>query len=246
MRQNQKGDRSIFPVRKIDLSPFCPFCPLLVAALALTVAGCGSPPADYFPLGTRQQWEYGVSRTIKGQEQRQKLLLANLPPVTLEGRQYFPQRRLDGTVDLFERVADGIFHVNPANEARVRILPMPMEVGASWSEKTTIRFLEITGAFAPTFLERISNSIALDFVIESVDETVDTPAGRFANCLRVRGSGSMFAGQTLRTYLGIRFINVDQTEWYAPGIGLVKSVRNEYTTPAEHNNTYVRELHALR
>ena len=33
-------------------------------------------------------------------------------------------------------------------------------------------------------------------------------------------------------FLGIRFIQVEQTEWYAPGVGLVKRVRTESTTPS--------------
>ena len=75
-----------------------------------------------------------------------------------------------------------------------------------------------------------------------MDDTVSVAAGTFRHCLRVRSRGSLFAGKTLQQFMGINDIDIDQTEWYAPGVGLVKTVRREFTTPGEFKNTYTQEL----
>lgn len=215
-------------------------------ALLLSGAGCGEQVPDYFPLDTQRSWEYRISRTIKGETQQQKLIIANLPAAALDGAVYYPRRRLDDRIELYERTERGIFRVDPAARSRSHVLPPAANTGAQWRDSTKILFLEMTGVFSPTFGKRIQDAIELDYVIESLDETVDVAAGRFARCMRVRATGSLFAGNTLQTFLGIRFLKVEQTDWYAPGVGLVKRVRNEYTTPAEFSNQYVEELESVR
>jgi hypothetical protein len=214
-------------------------------AAALLLAGCGQSPSDYFPLGGEQRWQYDITRTIKGETRRQKLIVANLRATELAGRQVFPRRRLDGAVELYERTADGVLRVYPDAKQRQTVLPAVPAPGVAWQGETQIMFLEVTGAFSATFEARMQQSIPLSYVVESADETVEVAAGRFAHCLRVKSNGSMFAGGTLREYMGIRFVQVEQTDWYAPGVGLVKRVRREFTTPAEWNNEYTEELSAL-
>ena len=88
----------------------------------------------------------------------------------------------------------------------------------------------------------IVRPVTVTYKIEDTDDTVTVTAGTFGHCLRVHGKGYLFAGRTLQEFMGIDTINIDQTEWYAPGVGLVKSVREEYTQPNEFRNTYTREL----
>jgi len=88
----------------------------------------------------------------------------------------------------------------------------------------------------------VQQNIPLEFTVEAEDDTVTVGAGTFEHCLRVKATGSLFAGSTLQDFMGIRFIQVEQTDWYAPGVGLIRRVRNESTTPAEWNNTYTQEL----
>ncbi|MGH8245592.1 MAG: hypothetical protein ACREUU_04080 [Gammaproteobacteria bacterium] len=221
--------------------------PGIVAALILQfTSACSSTDPGYFPLGDKHLWTYRVQRTIKGEERRQKFVVASMSPAIVDGATFFPLQRLDGRIELYEKSAGGIYRVDGARRARAHILPERFEPGVKWRSDSRILFLEVTGAFSPTFQERVSSNITLDFVIEAVDDPAEVPAGRFTGCLRVKGSGSMFAGSTLESFMGIRFIKVEQTEWYAPGVGLVKRVRNEYTTPAEWSNAYIEELESVR
>lgn len=208
----------------------------------LAFAGCGGGVPDYFPLDPGQSWDYRISFKIKGEVREHRLLLGSLPAKTVEGKVYYPRRRLDGNVEYHERTDDGVLRVDPVSGRRERVLPTGPAPGGAWHGNTHIYFLEVTGVFTPTFEKRVQESIPFDYVIESAEDTVTVAAGTFERCLRVKSSGSMFAGGTLRDFMGIRFIKVEQTEWYAPGVGLVKRVRNEFTTPAEWSNEYVMEL----
>jgi hypothetical protein len=64
----------------------------------------------------------------------------------------------------------------------------------------------------------------MTYLVESKKETVTVPAGTFENCLLVKGSGLV---QKDKGALGVIKISVSEDSWYAPGIGLVKSVRKE-------------------
>jgi len=217
------------------------------AATLLAAAGCSPRSTDYFPLGTEQSWEYHITRTIKGETHEQKLIVTNLPVFTGDdGAVYYPRRRLDGLAEWYQRNEKGIFRVDPATNERSQVLPAGLKAGARWQEPAQIRFLEMGGTFSSAFKERAQNMITLDYAVEDLDATVEVGAGTFRRCMRIRGSGSMFAGSLLESFLRIRFIKIEQTDWYAPGVGLVKRVRNEYTTPAEFSNEYIEELEAVQ
>jgi len=212
----------------------------------LAASGCGrSGSADYFPLGGTQVWDYEIRRSIKGEEHTQRLLLTSLPAANIDGTEYFPQLRLDGRLDVFSRTKDGIQRDYFANTPPLQVLPAELKPKASWRAPGQILFLEITGAFHATFQERKKLTINLEYVVEAMDDTVDVAAGHYTDCMRVESHGSMFAGATLKEFLGISFIQIEQTEWYAPGVGLVKRTRKESTTPADWNNYFEQELLAL-
>jgi hypothetical protein len=58
-------------------------------------------------------------------------------------------------------------------------------------------------------------------------DMVKVPAGAFENCMRVVMSGNAFVDAG--NYVGKTIVRVTETNWYAPGVGLVKSVREEST-----------------
>lgn len=216
---------------------------MVLLALVLC-AGCRGGDTDYFPVGGGQTWDYEVRMMVKGERHVQRLLLTSLPPSEIDGKEYFPQLRLNDRIDVYSRNGDGIVRVN-LGEEDLRVLPADLKPKATWRTPGQIMFLEVTGAFHATFQERKKQYIDLDYVIETMDDTVAVGAGRFTNCMRIKSSGSMYAGGALQEFLGIGFIQIEQTEWYAPGVGLVKRVRKESTTPADWSNQYEQELMAL-
>ncbi len=74
---------------------------------------------------------------------------------------------------------------------------------------------------------KIVAEVLLEVKIESLHEIVTVPARRYENCMKTTMSGSTF--KNAGNYVGLTLVNVEQTNWYAPGIGLIKMERLETT-----------------
>jgi hypothetical protein len=214
---------------------------LLTAAWLLISCGRGTDHG-YFPLGKGAAWEYNISYKVRGELRSHKRLLSNGPPVEVDEQLYYPRAELNGHRDYYQKTAAGIVHVDPVSGDKTLVLKYPLKQGQQWQARSKIRVLEVTGAFVPTFKARLVRPVSVTYRIEDTDDTISVAAGTFRHCLRVHGDGRLFAGRTLQEFMGIDSINIDQTDWYAPGVGLVKTVRDEYTEPNEFRNTYTREL----
>ena len=81
--------------------------------------------------------------------------------------------------------------------------------------------------------------ISLVYRIVGLHGLMQVPAGRFDNCVRVEAAGTMPVEERTR---GIKQITIEQTEWYAPDVGLVKMTRKEYTTPDKIKAEMTQEL----
>ncbi len=207
--------------------------------LSLWLAACGSDSQQrYFPLEPGMSWRYDVqSTTMDGTETQKYLVQAGTPRRWQEQR--LPVRMtLAGTRLFYRRNDQGVFHVatqrsddeqpTAVPEDRRTVLPYPLEPGTAWHEMTQTTSLYRTGP--PQRSEYwIHAPVKLHYVIEATDDSVKVPAGRFDDCLRVHATGRR-SNYDAGNYIGRTDIIVDQTDWYAPGIGLVKSVRNEATT----------------
>jgi hypothetical protein len=206
-----------------------------LAVLALCHASCTEAPAapDYFPLAPGHRWHYRVLRegvaSDAGPDYHE---VRTLRPRTLEGERRF--RRLDslGNEYYFSRDANGIQRVamrnamelSPQFDAPPReVLPMPLDVGRSWASSThpyaIFRLVPFGGVLTGRY------TLTLTFSVEALDAVVDTPAGRFEDCLMIRGEGTLeLYGDARRGFIPVP---VTHTEWYAPGVGLVKLLREE-------------------
>ncbi len=218
---------------------------LLVLSIAASLAGCqrggaGGESQAWFPLEAGHRWTYRVTtRTGEDASEREWLTLRTLgashlpPPID---RQAW-QRRSDGGVDYWLRADDaGIVRVasksdlqaDPVPDTPPRfVLKAPYTVGTQWQASTTAYLLMRRNEF-PREIRHSHPSIPMSYQIEAVADTVETPAGRFSPCLRVRGTASV------RIYAdpasGWRDMPLATLEWYCRGVGLVKLERSE---PAE-------------
>ncbi|MBT8446060.1 MAG: hypothetical protein KJO38_02860 [Gammaproteobacteria bacterium] len=208
------------------------------AAAALLTAGCSGPGSDYFPLEGGLTWQYRISfKTMDGLKEKRYVVDA-LGPEQMGSRMVYPKRALDGSLLLFVRKDSGIFRVGRkprsrrdviADEPPMTVLPLPIDSQTSWRATSYTQALERTGPPQET-LYRISAPVKMSYEVQSTDDTVEVPAGTFRDCLRVNGTGevNIDAGN----YIGRVTIRVTHTDWYAPGVGLVKSVREEHTGAA--------------
>ena len=79
----------------------------------------------------------------------------------------------------------------------------------------------------PYYDYRATTNFEIEYQIISKNEIVKTPLGKFENCLLVKGIGkTKFIGDS---EIGSIEISITSNEWYAKGIGLIKSIREEKT-----------------
>lgn len=204
--------------------------------LLLPLAACNAPPAgtSLFPLEAGRQWTYDVSIEREGgiveHETQSFSTLGEERLVDLTAW----RRRSDSGVDYWLRADDsGIYRVAsksdldadpvPDKERRY-VLKTPHTVGTQWQAPTTAYLLQRRQEF-PREIRHTHPVIPMSYAIEAVSETVSTRAGRFEGCLRVKGAAllMLFADPVA----GWTNMPLTTTEWYCPGVGLVKLERQE-------------------
>jgi hypothetical protein len=208
----------------------------LLAGL-LTLAGCGQPGgagADLFPLAQGRHWTYDMRTEREGDStERETVTLRNLGADNLDSGPAF-HRRSDSGVDYWIRADDtGVYRVasksdldpEPQADRSPRyVLKAPYSVGTSWQADTTAYLLQRRQEF-PREIKHSHPRIPMTYRIASTGQAVQTPAGQFTGCTTVRGSATLklFADPVS----GWKDLALDTTEWYCPGVGLVKLVREE-------------------
>ncbi len=213
----------------------CPSRAAVLAGLAL-LAGC-APPADesLFPLQAGHHWTYRVHTERDGSlgVEVETLALRTLGRDTLDDGPAW-RRRSDAGIDYWLRHdASGVYRVASKSdldaaavpdETRRYVLKAPYRVGSQWQAATTTYLLRRRNEFPPE-LRHVVPPVAMHYAIDAEGLQVDTPAGRFERCLRVRGQASVrvFADAVV----GWRDLPLVTTEWYCPGPGLVRLVREE-------------------
>lgn len=202
----------------------------------LLLGGCAEGDAGYLPLEAGAFWRYGLEVQTTDLRRSAKRVVVAMPAVERDGRSLYRLRVNRDRVEYFTRTQRGIERVavHSAGDATplfaaepLLVLPVPPVAGARWRQSSVTGVLEATvDPFRRKY--RLQEPVTLEYVIEAVDAEVKVPAGRFRDCLRVRGVGhASFPGD--KTVFPSE-IDVVQTDWYAPGVGLVRSHRVETTT----------------
>jgi len=161
---------------------------------------------SYFPLKEGMRWEYSVTSDQGGTK---KLLITNLAPREVQGTKVTPRKwELGGTIfiELIKQDDTGVYRYaeQPGENAPPSLitpiechLKFPIAPGSSWNMAT-----------------KVGNSkMNLSLTIESVSDEVKVPAGTFKDCVKVKQVGENDAGTAVMGY-----------EWYAPKVGVVKSL----------------------
>jgi hypothetical protein len=207
---------------------------LLGAALALT--GCSRPAGEgYFPLEAGHHWTYRVTSEWENNTQEREeftLRTEGVEDLALSGRAW--RRRSDLGVDYWLKSDDsGIYRVaskhdleeDPRRDAQPRyVLKTPLQVGSQWRADTTAYLLRRRADFPPE-IRHSHPAVPMNYSIEAVGETVQTAAGQFGDCLRVKGVAvlRLFADPVV----GWKDMPLTTLEWYCKGVGLVRVQRSE-------------------
>ena len=208
----------------------------VVAALSIAMAtsGCGRKAEEYFPLEKGRYWEYQMKVSILGHDAIQKQVYRNQGSGEFDGKRVQIREYPGGGHGYFRVTREGVERVASAGLSSEDLkadppgtfmLKMPYKKGTTWKATSRLSLIE-SRTFEPS--DRIIPlhiPVRMSFVIEADDDVVRVPAGEFSHCLRVHGTGDL----TIRVDRGYHraYIQVDEVDWYAPGVGLVKSQRSE-------------------
>jgi len=219
--------------------------------ILLTCSACSKKDPSYFPLSSGYKWRYDVLLETRDGVQKQKYILNNLGESELEGTPVYLRESLDGTVLYYLDSEEGIYYLGSINDKKIKpefnndkqlVIPEPLVANKKWEQSTTTKLLKKTGPPQKTVFE-IFAKVDLEAKIESLDDVVSVPAGIFKNCMKITMSGSSF--KDAGNYIGLTLVNVEQTSWYAKGVGLIKMERIETTkSDALDKGTLLIELAA--
>lgn len=208
----------------------------LSAATPLLLLGCGqaAPGNDYFPLDEGRRWTYRVTTAMDDRERQvESLTIINRGAEDMGGSPAV-RRHVDSGTDYWLRSdASGVYRiasrtpldrVAQADEPQRTVLQRPYVVGTEWKTLTTAYVLQRRNE-VPKEVRRTHKPFPMTYVIESLDERVDVPAGPFEHCMKVAGRAAV------RLYVDAQFawrdIGLTTREWYCPGIGLARVEREE-------------------
>ena len=223
-----------------------------VLALTGVLAACGGEREGtaYFPLQPGVRWEYAVHEKNAVVDRTYELEMHNLDARELDGRRYARRLGSDGN-EYWLAVGDtsldraGVrtaIDMAPRMDDKPRtVMQLPPAAGQWWEVESRPYILERVEPFRERFSQDDSKRVALHLKVAALDETVEVPAGRFEKCLKLEGTGLLNVLADAR--IGASEVPVTHTEWYAPGVGLVKLVRTEtLETQAIVGGTITMEL----
>lgn len=190
--------------------------PFIIAAVILTFLLPGAswavePATNYYPLKEGMTWVYSVTSTRPGP---QKITITNLAPRKLEGKTVYPRKwDFGGGVKYYFVAKDdiGVYRYGEQTgedgklqitKPKVYYLKDPVDVGTYW---------DIATKMGP-------DNLKVDITIESIRETVQVPAGKYKDCVMLKHVGKVQAKK------GSAGLSLTAYEWYAPKVGLVKSM----------------------
>lgn len=210
----------------------------ITAVLATPLLGaCGAAPEPaWFPLNTGARWEYQVDSDIDGIARRETQSMHVLGNRPLNGRPVYTRRSETSNnigIEYLLQVSDSAItriaqrtdlqELPVADEVARTVLKLPLKIGATW-QAPTVAYTVLRKAEHPREL-KYGRTLQMTYTVETLDDEVEVPAGRFKQCARVAGRAD------LTVYAdpvnGFRKVPLTTTEWYCKDVGLVKLVRVE-------------------
>jgi hypothetical protein len=222
--------------------------PHLVLTLLL-LGACGGS-TEYFPLEPGQMLSYRQLVRIRGEDTTQKFIVAGIGPAEVAGVTVFEQRAQRSDARFYRRREDGLYRFRAATKndppgrgpfVEELVLPLPVDADRQWTLGSRLRLIESRTFAAEDRLAALPLPVSLEYSVRDTDASVSVPAGRFSGCLHIVASGATTVPVDRRNAKAS--VKVEHHDWYAPGVGLVRSERHETSdSPFLHNGSYVLEL----
>ncbi|HIE28946.1 TPA: hypothetical protein EYP66_16855 [Candidatus Poribacteria bacterium] len=190
----------------------------------------------YFPLQANKQWKYRFAITQMGSELTGIMEAKTLPKRQMNGKDVIPYvqvataqtifgQQSEQTIDFYLKDKSGIrlYASQKANDTEPKlqeksnyILKLPLDEKTRWKHKEETTLLQ--------------ENLTLDVEsrIAAIDTTVTVSAGNFEHCIQVVTKGRKIKSMKIGLInYGDAEIKFEESCWYAPKVGLVKSIRKE-------------------
>ncbi|MEE3206492.1 MAG: hypothetical protein VX232_01575 [Pseudomonadota bacterium] len=231
---------------------------LFACTLSLLVIGCEKN--DYFPLTEGLQKSYKIVVKFENEPPvryrifstfLKKIKMTNENSPNKEIVQVTPMLREDASVFYYHKNSNNIERIayQPLGKQAVLyeeepryVIKYPIKKGVMWkSPSKTYLLLK----HYPYYNKRITVPFKLSSTVEEINETVRVPAGTFKNCLKIKSIGeTTFIGER---GIGDVKVQVENTDWFSPKVGLIKTTRTEITsTDLYGKNKLTKELESYK
>jgi len=141
----------------------------------------------------------------------------------------------NGERNLYKYDALGVFQVykspkenDSTNKRPIKqlVFPFKLSSGEGWSKTTNIGLLEAHGPWEEPL--PISGQITMNYLVSNQMKNIRIEERMFDNCVILEGYGRGFidGGDYLKTFEVV----INEQQWFAPGVGLIKYTRSEQSS----------------
>ena len=205
---------------------------LLLISILLSTTSCEKQDAGYFPLSAGLGWQYDIEKQTVTGNFRQREIINNHGLNDSNDESTYVRSSINGIESHYTQSNNGIYlkYRNTADSAQASnnniasvVFNYPLVVGAEWQDTLTTSLLKSYDNRALDVIE----AIPVTATIESVNDIVRVPAGKYINCIRIHTSGEKYIQKGKYAYQPDMNIKIVNTRWYAAGVGLVKELQVE-------------------
>jgi hypothetical protein len=205
---------------------------VLSGLLLVSCSNASNENSSYFPLQQGLRWDYLVTTRVGNSIEQSEFSIRTGEQTSIDNIPHGVRITSDGTRYYITEDNGGIYRSAKRTLVESKpgiddpphwILKYPMQTGTNWSNQT---YPYVLRRIYP-YEERLTRgmNLKMTYQIAALDDTLVVPAGRFDNCIRVEGEATLTLYADARS--GYEEILINTTEWYAPGTGLVKLLREE-------------------
>ena len=226
----------------------------LISSLAGMAACNQEAGPGHFPLTEGMTWQYHVEQLTLTLPVKYKMLMTNLGKHEVDGQQYYLKQSQNDALQYYNEDETGLFRlieqepedsdtgIAEKSYSKQYLFHYPLQVGTRWQGLSTPflmkRSIEQINA-EQNSMPGLSQKTPLEmtYEIESIDETVEVPAGKFKGCMKIVGKGSC-TFSSVGSFARKITVDVENKDWFCPGAGLVKVRRDEISQRVSLDSVY--------
>ncbi|NKB39377.1 MAG: hypothetical protein GKR93_19770 [Gammaproteobacteria bacterium] len=199
---------------------------------------------SYYPLTGGYTWHYSIRENSVTELKHKKEIVQN---IGIEEGDYI-QKYFKGAKLYLQEDEEGIRIARVIldngkelknDEYSSTILNKPFVIENTWND---IIISHLYNNAEPGSQDVIEAIPVLTSIV-AIDDVVKVPAGKYTRCLRIESTGEKFIREGKYAYQPKMTVNVKNTRWYAPGIGLVKEIQSDEANIRMYPNVgFTKEL----